>query len=277
MPLHISHATNALDVTISNGIGCIYLTGDESTDGSIRICSVPEDPMAHIEMRTDGVWNDTGFRFASSSVNLGRDLQLSAVGGFLETVNPSMMVDHLKTLIPHIEFTDQGTQNAAHMPILDIQTTFDVFTGPQISEITGTTLGQTFSVDPTRILHSVTHLTGSISSSAPIQISYYKGNDNTGDLLNRMMLPTNKMVATQPFTIVYDSDFGFENVTTIFFEFISDNTLSLATNAGGDVITSQDGHILDELDVMLDEFVFDNDLNFVLDNDLNFVVHNRFP
>lgn len=268
--------SGVVNPSINNPFSTLYIKGNESTDGSIRLIHTDPDEIAHIELRANGVWNDTGFMFSSGSISLGRDLLLSAVGGFLETVNPSMMVDHLKTLVPHIEFTTAGTKNAAHMPILDVRETFVVFDGPSTGEIISTTIGQTFTVDPTRVLHSSTHEVGSISATEEIIVSYYKGSDNTGDLLNSMKLPASDMIAGQPLTIVYDSDFGFETVQTIFFEFISDNNISLETNAGGDVITSQDGHILAELDIMLDEFVLANDLSLVFDNDLNIVVHNRF-
>lgn len=268
--------SGSVNLALNNPFDTLYIKGNENTDGSIRLIFVAGDMTAHIELRTDGVWNDTSFRFDSGSVLLGRDLSLSAVGGFLETVNPSEMVNHLKTLIPHIEFTITGTMGAAHMPILDARETFTVFAGPSTGEIIGTTIGQTFTISPTRILHSATHTVGSVGATAEVEVSYYKGTDNTGTLINRMMLPASAMVASQPLTIIYDSDFGFENIEMIFFEFISANNISLETNAGGDVITDQDGHTLAELDVILDEFTFSNELDLTLDNELNFCIPNRF-
>lgn len=267
---------SGVNVGVNNPGVTVYITGNDNTDGSIRFMFAQGDPTAHLESRANGVWNDSGLRLSSSSLLLGRDMLVSSIGGFLETVNPSEIVDHLKAVIPHIEFNENGTVGAGHMPILDVRETFDVFPGPAVGEIVATTIGQIFNVDPTRVLHSATHLVGSVGATEQVNVSYYKGTDNTGNLLDRFMLPSSEMVAGQPFTIVYDSDFGFETVENIFFEFVSDNMISLATNAGGDVITSQDGHTLAELDIMLDEFVLANDLSLTFDNDLNFVVHNRF-
>ena len=261
---------------LANQSGDIYLKGDAFTDESIRLRSTTEDPLGHIELREDGVFNDTGFRFASSSVNLGRDFKLSAVGGFMETQNLSEIDDHLKALVPHIQFDINGTLGAAHMPVLDVRQTFAVFSGPATSQVTGTTLGQVFSAIPTRVLHSATHTTGTIAATAPVQVSYYKGSDNTGSLLHRSNLPTSQLPASSAFTIVFDSDFGFENAQNIFFELVSANTISLATNAAGEIITSQNGHTLDELDVILDEFILTNDLSITFDNSLGVVVNNRF-
>lgn len=284
MTLQVQGPRGGPDVTRRNKRGLIYLTTDVTADnsletapeGSIRIAFEAGDPTAHIEKFASGVWNDTGFRFASSSILIGRDLQISAVGGFLETLNISEIDQHIKALLPHIQFDINGTLGAAHMPVLDIREDFVVFPGPTTGEIVSTTIGQAFSAIPTRVLHSVTHEVGSVSSASPIQVSYYKGTNNTGPLLNRINLPANSMVANTPLTIVYDSDFGFENATNIFFEFISTANISLDTNAGGNVITTQNGHTIDELDILLDEMVLANDLSLTFDNNLNFVVHNRF-
>jgi len=271
------HRPSGVNVGVNNPGEIVYLKGNESTDGSIRLIFTAGDPSSHIESRANGVWNDTGFRFSSSSVEIGRDMSISAVGGFIETVNFSEMVGHLKSLIPHIQFDTNGTSaQPGHMPILDVRETIAVFPGPATGEIVGTAIGQTFSASPSKVLHSATHTVGSISATSEVQVSYYKGTDNTGSLLNRFNIPASAMVASQPLIIVYDSDFGFEDIQNIFFEFVSANNISLATNAAGDVITSQDGHTLSGLDIILDEFVLANDLSLTLDNDLNFVIHNRF-
>jgi len=87
---------------------------------------------------------------------------------------------------------------------------------------------------------------------------------------------TSVMPASTTFTITYDDDFGFEDVTSIFFEFVSDNSISLVTNVGGDIITTQSGHTLVEVDIILDELVLTNDLSITFDNDIGFIVKNRF-
>ncbi len=285
MTLHVHGPRGGPDVTRRNKRSLLYITTDDTAvigsdndpNGSIRIVFTPGDPSAHIEAKANGVYNDTGFRFSSSSVSIGRDLQASAVGGFLETLNLSEIDDHLKALIPHIQFDINGTLGPAHTPILDIRKDFIIFPGPTTSEIVFPTIGQVFTATPTRVLHSATHEVGSVSATAPIEVSYYKGTDNTGPLLNRLNLPASAMVANTPLTIIYDSDFGFENATSIFFEFKSSALISLDLNAAGNVITTQNGHELTELDNILDEFVLANDLGITFDNNLNIVVHNRFP
>ena len=274
---------SGVNVGVSNPDTTVYIgninantAANETTDGSIRLKFDTGDSTAHIALRASGVWNDTGLRVASSSINLGRDFKLSAVGGFMETQNLSEIEAHLKAIVPHIQFDTNGTLGAGHMPVLDKREDFTVFAGPATGEIVGTAIGQSFSATPTRILHSATHTVGSVAATAPVEVSYYKGTDNTGFLLHRSNLPASSFVASSPVTIIYDSDFGFENAVNIFFEFKSDSNFSLTTNASSQIITTQNGHTLAELDIILDEFVIANDLSLTFDNDLNFVVHNRF-
>jgi len=249
---------------------------DSAPDGSIRIIHTPGEDIVHIEKKTSGVWNDTGFRFSSASVSLGRDLRIGAAGGFVETFNVSEIDDHVRALLPHIQFDALGTTKAAHMPILDKRGDIIVFPGPATGEIVAKTIGQSFVASPARLLHSATHTTGTVAATSEIQISYYKGVDNTGSILNRFNIPSSIMPASTTFTITYIDDFGFENATNIFFEFASAENISLVTNTSGQVITTQNGHILDELDIILDELVLANDLSLTFSNDLGFAVRNRF-
>ena len=68
------------DVSRSNPRDILYIRGNATTDGSIRLMFDVNDPPpaeAHIELLKQDpisgefVWNDTGLRFDSSSVSLG--------------------------------------------------------------------------------------------------------------------------------------------------------------------------------------------------------------
>ncbi len=288
MSLHTLNPTGGPDLSRNNKRSLLYVTTDPTAnnendvaaaaapDGSIRFLFTPGESEAHIELKTSGIWNDAGLRVASSSLSLGRDLRLGAAGGFVETFNESEIDQHLRALLPHIQFTAAGTISPAHMPILDKREDIVVFPGPATGQITDTTIGQVFQVIPTRLLHSTTHTTGTAAAIAEVQLTFYKGTDNTGTIINRLNIPASVMPASTTFTISYPDDFGFENEVNIFFEFLSVSPFSLVTNALGQVITTQNGHVLDELDIILDELVVANDLSLTFDNVLGFVVNNRF-
>jgi len=253
------------------------LPAAEDIDGSIRLEFTTSDSDAHIALRKQEVWNDTGFRFASSSVSLGRDLRVGAVGGYIESFNISEIDQHIKALILHRQFDNRGTTQPAHTPALGIRQDFDIFPGPATGEIIAKTIGQVFSALPTRILHSAVHTAGSVGAIKPIELSYYKGTDNTGSLISRVNLPTSQMVAGQSFTVLYDDDIGFEGEQNIFFEFISENNISLATNVDGDVITTQDGHLFAELDVLTSNLMLNEGLGFMFDENLKPMTSIEFP
>ena len=131
-----------VNVGVNNPDKTVYLgninagqPANATTDGTIRLIFTVGDSFAHIELRANGVFNDTGFRYAASSVSIGRDTILSGSAGFIETNNPSGIVGHTRSIIPHIQFDDAGTSQP-QTPILDAEEIFDVFTGATISNIT---------------------------------------------------------------------------------------------------------------------------------------------
>ena len=191
-----------VDITKFNPTSKHYVTtdntkvipADNDPNGSIRIIFTPGETEAHIEAKANGVYNDTGFRFSSGSVNIGRDMIVSAVAGHLETRNPSAAVGHVNGLIPHIEFSDAGTI-AAETPIVKAEEDFVVYSGA-VSEIIGTTIGINLAEIPSRIIEFSIHDVGSVPSSAPVTVKFFTGTDNTGFLFNERKLAANALVAS---------------------------------------------------------------------------------
>ncbi len=248
---------------------------NDTTDGSIRLKFDDGDPTAHIALRANGVWNDTGFRFSPNTVNVGRDLALSAAAGFIETGNPSGIIGHIRSLIPHIQFEDDGTKQP-QTPILDAEEVFDVFTGA-VSEIIGTTIGIDLGVSPGRILEESIHEVGSVGSSSQVTVSFYLGTDNTGFIIDRRNLPANSMVANTTLEIDYDNDLGFLAGQQVFMEFVSDANISLKTDAGGNPLTKHEAHALSAVGLLTENLMLDENLNLMFDLSLNPVYAIQFP
>jgi len=283
MSLEILTPTGGPDVTRRNKRGLIYLTTDPTADNSldtapensIRITFAPGDPTAHIEKFNSGVWNDTGFRFASSSVGIGRDMTISAVAGHLETNNPSAAQGHTRGLIPHIEFDDTGT-NFAETPIVKAEEIFVVYSGA-VGQAVGTTIGINLGTVPSRIIEFSIHEVGTIQSTAPVTVSFYTGTDNTGFLFNRKILPANSMVANTQLKISYDLDLGFEGGVNIFQEFTSTASISLKTDSLGNPLTSHEAHELDEVGILTENLMIDVDFDLMFDLSLNPMYAIQFP
>jgi len=283
MPLNIQKA-GSLDVSIANPRDILYIRGNETTDGSIRFhfLGEPGETEAHVELRASGVWNDTGMIFSAGSINLGRDLRVSAVLEFLQTFNasadPLLLTRSLYGHIPYHPFS--GTEpnltppltGMPIMPVLDFPVLFDVF--PPFTpdnDITGTTISIIFPTLSARVLTDSQHQTGGVAASAPVEITYTKN----GVILTRFNIPASQMPASSLLELKFDEDFGLEG-SGIVQTFTSDNLFSLSRNAANDIITRHDGFPKSTVDIILEEFVVTDDLSIVFDNNASFVVNNRF-
>ncbi len=266
--------TTGIDVTVNNESGCVYIFTPNANvpteDGTVRICSTPEDPVAHIELQTDGVFNDTSFRFAPSSVQVGRDLDISAAAGFIETGNPSGTVGHIRSLIPHTQFEDDGTRQP-QSPILDAEKVFDVFTSIA-GEIIAKTIGIDLGVSPGRVLEESIHEVGSVESSQPVTVTFHLGIDNTGFVIDKRVLPADGMVANAELEIDYNNDLGFLAGQQIFMQFTSDADISLQVDANDNPLTKHEGHELSTLELMTNNVMRNTDGHAMLnvDNEVMF-------
>jgi len=255
----------------------LYIKGSELIDGSIRLRFETGEENANMESRASGVWNDTGLRLSSSTLQLGRDMNLSALAGFLETINPSAVVGHQRSLIPHIQFDDATgtTKNQLHIPIANIEETFVLFSNAT-SEITDTTIGQIISDSPGRILSTSIHEVGTTAASAEVTVSWFVGTDNTGILVNKRILPASDLIANTTLTIDYDEDFGIDDGVSYFMEFTSTANFSLKTDSGGNILITHTGHALEELIGVTENLIYNNVLGHVLNNSLDPVYVNQF-
>jgi len=261
-------------VNVKNPENIVYIKGDETTDGSIRFEFTTGDPTSHLELRANGVWNDTGLRIASSSLSLGRDLTLSAVAGFIETNNPSATAGHIRGLVPHILFDDEGTLQP-HTPILRAED-IRVIYGPAVSEIISTVIGIDLGQVPSRIIEHSFHEVGTVGSTLPVTVKLFIGTDNTRFLFNSRNLAANSMVANTQLDIDYDLDLGFEGGSNIFMEFTSAANISLKTDSSGNPLTTHEMHELAELAMITENIMVDPELGHMFDNNLDPIYLRQF-
>lgn len=266
---------DGVDVTVINPVKFVYINGSETQDGSIRFTLEDGETITNIEARASGVWNDTSIRVGSASVRIGRDMTLSAVAGHLETFNPSLVQGHARGLIPQIQFDDAGTQQLL-TPIVKAEEIFVVYSGA-VSETIATTIGINFSTTPARLVENSIHRTGTVAATQPITVSFYVGTDNTGTLFNRFRIPASLMPASSVFQINYDNTLGFESGTSIFQEFVSTTNISLATDSGGNPLTSHEGHTLSQISVLSENLMYDETVDHMLDENLNPMFAIQFP
>lgn len=266
-----------LDVTVNNPNDILYIKGDETTNGSIRFQFTGTEKNAHLERRAGGVWNDTGIRIASSSLDLGLDMTMSAIAGFLETVNPSAAVGHQRAIIPHIQFDDATgtTLNQLHIPIANIADTFILFSGA-IGQQSGTVIGQIITDTPGRIISTSIHEVGTVPATAEVAVKIFIGTDNTGTLVNQRNIAASEFTAGATLTIDYDEDFGLDAGVSYFMEFSSVATFSLKTDVSNNILITHTGHALAELTAVSENLVYDENFDHILTEALNPVYLEQF-
>lgn len=267
---------SVVDVTRNNPKQILYIIGNENTDGSIRFIFVDGDPEAVIQLRANGVFNDTTFRVSESSLAVGRDLKIGAAASFIETFNPSVADEHQRALIPHITFDAETGTAFPHTPVLKPEDLSVIF-GPAVSQITSTIIGINFTTTNAILIETAIHEVGTVGASATVVYSIFVGTDNTGLLVNRRNLPSSQLVANTTLEIDFNFDMGLRNNTDYFIELTSPVAFSLKTDAGGNPLLSFEQQELGILNMVTENLIWNNDLNHVLNNSLDPVYSNQFP
>ena len=259
----------------TNPDGILYIIGSANVDGSIRLIFTEGDDDAHIETRASGVWNDTDFRFSAESVEIGRDLKIEASADFIKTKNPSGFGIHSEALIPHIPFTGTGTL-FPHTPVADVLADNIIFS-IAVSEISGTTLSQTFPITSAQIISTITYEIGTIGATDDVQHTIYQGVDNTGSIIHRINLPASDLIADTSLIIDFGSAFGFsEQQDNIFVEFVTATSFALKTDVSGNILITLNSQQLETRDLLYDDLVFNTSLGLILDSSLNPIYVNQF-
>lgn len=264
-------------VTKQNSTGILYIKGDAVTDKSQRFIIDPEDNIAEIQLRTGGaggVWDNTSFRISSDSLMIGRDMTLSSAGSFLEIFSISSPVGHQRSLIPHSEFNEAGSQGN-HVPLVDILKNFSLFTTPT-SQIISTAIGQVINIQQALLLDRGFFLTGTIPAADPVRLSFYLGTDNNSSPFFIMNYVAADFPANTLVDLDFNDDFGIENDEDIFLEFTSDSNFSLQVDASANIIMSFDAHEMKEADIIIDNWTLANDLSLTFSNELELTVGNNF-
>lgn len=259
MPL-VLQRPSTLDVTRRNPRNIVYLFGDEFTNGSRRLVFTTGETVIHLEERADDVWNDSGIRTSPKTLELGRDLFLSAGFTYIETASPSGTATEDRTLIPHIQFDDNGTNGnfQPHSPVTNPLTNFPIFT-TAASEETSTLIDQGFNIAFRRIIKTIVHQLGTTAGTAEVQHSIFLGTDNTGFLISQINVPPATFVANDALTAsVIDSVTDSGGIARFNFSVgvtplvgtgvrIAGFTTNTAYNTTGDLITATDGSTFFEI------------------------------
>ncbi|MEE8113953.1 MAG: hypothetical protein V3T23_06325 [Nitrososphaerales archaeon] len=256
----------------SNDEDFIYVKGNERTDGSLRL--KPDLSVDNIEfqMRTTGVWNDTGIQIAASSVHMGRDLLLSGAGEFLQTIN---LINQNPALIPHVPFSDLTGTLSPSAPILSPKVVRTGFSRVEADEITGTDLQEVLIVPFILITNKLYFKTGSIGATADITITIRRGEDTSGIVIWERAFPATLMsAANTEFSFDLGILMGGTEGEFAHVQFQSENDISLATSATFEVLRAADIFLLQEEDLIQDIQTISREADLTFDREGNWIVAN---
>lgn len=256
-----------------NPLRVVYIKGDELTDGSIRILPDLTGENAEFQLRTGGIWNDTGLQIAASSIALGRDLKLSGAGEFLQTASVNQASE---ALIPHTNFTDSGT-NFPITPVLG-QLIERVVAQPDDSdERVGTTLSTSILSPFNGLLPKAYARTGSVGATEPVCLTIRNGGPTGPIYWQRNLEAALLGTPNTEFEIDFEGFLQANIGILVHLEMVSDATFSLKTNPAGVWWQALDFQVIAEEDLISDNLVLANDAGLVFQNDGGFIANDVFP
>tara|TARA_R110000772_G_scaffold16184_6_gene46233 strand:- start:5624 stop:6463 length:840 start_codon:yes stop_codon:yes gene_type:complete len=214
-------------VSVANAQEFVYIKGDANTNGSIRFKPEEFDGInAQLELRTDGVWNDTGLQLSPGTLNLGRGLGVKAAGEYL---NAKSNITGEDSMLPHIIFDEAGTKKFAHVPILSNPVIRFVAQPSEPDDIVFTTWQQVTAA-PTRSATSVLYVkTGSTPATEDVLITWREnGFDGIVTALKRF--PASTFTANTEVAIDFGELLTSVVGTLVYFTMESDAPMSMKGN-----------------------------------------------
>lgn len=134
--------------TEGNDAGVIYILGDENTDGSLRLVPDVAHEGSHVlfEYRSNGSWNRSGVDLVGdTSVNLGANLEIGAMGNHLRGAVPSLGAEFTH---PHRHFSDTGSKESTESINLGTKVIRSISQPDDSGEVLGSSIAWTVSYRP---------------------------------------------------------------------------------------------------------------------------------
>lgn len=271
---------SGVNVGVNNQGEIVYVRGNETTDGSIRIIYNAEGDITQIQRRVEGAWDLTQFQVGTSSLFLGPDLKMSTAGNHFQT---SRSDDSIPRLYPDLKYDhDLGTYNefpvAPHLSklILDF---------PVNTDDSGEFIGTVFNSPESEFAVPVNALTirakvkiGSVAATKPVRYQIWEGSPETGVLLWDVNYPASAFGPA--FGLFNEEAIGFVEVrsgTFLSARYSSEATFSLLTNAEVTIEAQvADLYLLEEVQLIEDRQTLSREAGLTLDREGNWVVGRVF-
>jgi len=224
------------NVGVNNPGKTVYITGNESTDGSLRLNvadfvmtrTIGFESVTEIQKRIDGIWQPTSFKTAGGSVLVGTLVALSAAGNNLITVDADENINfNAKSLVE--SGVTSKLANIIHASAFFVEV---VFFGDTDGEFTGTVIER---LDENVELHLISNKfylkTGNTAATEPLRFQTWDGVDDSGILIFDQTYPASLFAANIDTSIGLEGFLEFTPGGDSFSRISSAADFSLLTNA----------------------------------------------
>ena len=271
--VQIQHPSS-IDVSSNNPNDIVYIKGNETTDGSIRLIINGQD-ITSLESRALGVWNRSELELSGKTLFLGSNLALAAVGS-------SLLIKSLEGSKKFIgidaEFNDEGSLPPRSplvgelVPRLILQ---PIFSTEEISKIftRAATIEQ-----PISGFGSVFYLkTGSKDATAPVTIEITGGLVPGGDTFFKEEFPASVFPKNTEVVIPLSTPVGFFAGQSILSTVFSADEFSLLGDIGGEFWVAFDFQFVEFEELLphssgTDRILSDDNGNILVDEQGNLIV-----
>ena len=160
---------SGVNVGVNNPGITVYIKGNESTDGSLRLNVVPNggSTVTEIQRRINGIWQPASFKTGANSVLVGTLVELSAAGAHLITTDS---VGSLNFLARSTVESGVSTSLATMLNAISFNERV-IFRSDESGTFTGTSIS---TIDLNNTIHLITssfHFkTGATPASQPVTI-----------------------------------------------------------------------------------------------------------
>lgn len=217
------------NITQSNYTNIVYISGDETTEDSIRL-AITEDGIAKVQKLTNTTWQDTGIRLSGESLYLGRDLSITAFGNTIGSESNSSRVKHL---VLQNRYDDTGSGEIV-VPKLSSKIIKEIVQSNEDGSSIGTEYSYTFTVSESIIVDKIYYKFGDIvPASSELNIIVYNGIDDTGDKYFEQKLPACFCLANSECEIELSGGLGYNKNQNIFIKITSEENFEIITNLSG--------------------------------------------
>ena len=218
---------SGVDTTNGNPDGYLYITGDATTEDSVRFAIDPDTGFAEIEKLLSGIWQPASLLTGANSLWVGRAVGLAGVGHHLvtEAVDGHLHFHADSTYIGGITTEDTTVLNAfsynPHMAVVPDES----------GEWTGTEYTYNYPSTDHRLFKNVYFKTGATTASEQVRFRVWKGTDDTGDFIFDQAYPSSQFHANTEILLQEDGNIEFDTGVNYFVKVSSSAAFSLKTTA----------------------------------------------